>query len=111
KQNNTITTIIILFVLAIIAFVISQFSTPAEPTNELSLEERGEGRLCYMDQTQVPEDFGDGYNYQFLSFFLEDGVITDGVVHYYPFATDSNRGSFTGTYDQTTGTISTTGTS
>ncbi|MGB0925165.1 MAG: hypothetical protein ACPGTS_00475 [Minisyncoccia bacterium] len=63
-----------------------------------------------MEKQAVSKEFGDGYNYQFISFQLNIDKITNGVAHMYPFATDSQRGSFSGVFDTDNSRIETKGT-
>lgn len=67
------------------------------------------GRYCYLKKTPTPTEFGDNYNYEFTAFSLNDNQVSGGVFYYYPYGTDSQQGSFTGTYTKTNNTILITG--
>lgn len=67
-------------------------------------------QYCYLRKTPTPPEFGNEYNYHFISFTLnKENNVSNGVSFSYPYGTDSQRGSFSGLLDPETQQLQTTG--
>jgi hypothetical protein len=104
--------LIILLIVSTIALFIALSKQQKPIEEEVPVATEQAGKMCFLNKIPVSVDYGDGEiqegnNYEFFTFELQEGLVNNGVFYYFPFESDSQRGSFTGTYNPETKAIQT----